>query len=100
MALRFVTRFLLTDTAAREVFVAGSFNNWNPTSTPMTQIGGGRWIADLRIPPGRYEYQFVIDGRWIHDRHATALADNPFGGINSVIDVASPALSACHPQSA
>jgi RNA polymerase-binding transcription factor DksA len=46
--------------------------------------------SKLSLPPGRYEYQFVVDGRWIHDRAARELADNPFGGINSVIEVAHP----------
>jgi RNA polymerase-binding transcription factor DksA len=74
---------------AQEVFVAGSFNNWNPGATPLVNINHGRWVKYLSLPPGRYEYQFVVDGRWIHDR-ARELVDNPFGGLNSVIEVAQP----------
>ena len=83
-------RFVLLAPEAQEVFVAGSFNKWNPGATPLINIGHGRWVKDLSLPPGRYEYQFVVDGRWLHDRAARELVDNPFGGLNSVIEVAKP----------
>src|SRR5262245_25014686 len=58
------------DPDAQEVFVAGSFNNWNPCTTPLMNIGHGRWVKDLSLAPGRYEYQFVVDGRWMPDLQA------------------------------
>jgi RNA polymerase-binding transcription factor DksA len=81
-------RFMLINPDAHEVFVVGSFNNWNPCETPMVDLGHGRFVRDLNLPLGRYEYQFVLDGRWIHDRTTTESVINPFGGINSVVDVA------------
>ena len=87
-------RFILINPDATEVFVVGSFNNWNPCTTPMTDLGHGRWIRDLMLPPGRYEYQFVVDGRWMHDRTARESVVNPFGGINSVVMVARGPLTA------
>jgi RNA polymerase-binding protein DksA len=83
-------RFILFYPEAQEVFVAGSFNNWNPGATPLTDMGHGHWVKDLPLPPGRYEYQFVVDGRWMHDRAAKELVDNPLGGINSVLEVKRP----------
>jgi len=80
-------RFILIKPDAHEVSVAGSFNNWNPCTTPMVDLGHGRFIRDLQLPVGRYEYQFVVDGRWLHDRTAKESVENPFGGINSVIRV-------------
>lgn len=43
---------------AQAVFVAGSFNDWDPTATPMTR-DGDRWVVELDLPPGAYPYKFV-----------------------------------------
>jgi RNA polymerase-binding transcription factor DksA len=83
-------RFALFEPAAQEVFVAGSFNNWNPGATPLLNSGRGHWAKDLPLPAGRYEYQFIVDGRWMHDRASREQVENPFGGINSVIEVSQP----------
>ena len=72
--------------AAKAVYVAGDFNNWNPSGKAMKN-DGGLWKATLDLPPGRYEYKFVVDGEWVEDPRATASAPNPFGGKNSVIVV-------------
>jgi len=83
-------RFILISSDAKEVSVAGSFNNWNPCTTPLTDIGHGHWVRNVPLPPGRYEYQFVVDGRWRHDRAAPELVENPLGGMNSVVNVHPP----------
>ena len=80
-------RFFLIDPHAEQVCVAGSFNNWNPTITPMTRENRGRWTKELMLRPGRYEYQFVINGHWKPDPAAKETVLNPFGGINSVLTV-------------
>ena len=80
-----IQRLMRIDPDAHEVFVAGSFNNWNPCSTPLTNIGRGRWAKELTLAPGRYEYQFVVDGRWMPDRQAEELTFNDFGELNSVL---------------
>ncbi|MBI3879933.1 MAG: hypothetical protein HY301_07690 [Verrucomicrobia bacterium] len=83
--------FELAATAAREVCVAGSFNDWHPAASPMIDLGGGRWAKDLALPPGAHEYLFVVDGQWWPDPGARATVPNPFGGVNSVVTVASRA---------
>lgn len=74
---------------ASRVFLAGSFNDWRPTATPMVLIADGRWIKQLRLPPGRYEYRFIVDGEWITDPEAPEQTPNPYGGCNSVLWVRS-----------
>lgn len=49
---------------AERAFVAGDFNGWDPTATPMRRQRDGRWVAVLDLVPGPHEYKFVIDGRW------------------------------------
>lgn len=62
--------------AARMVNLAGNFNNWggtqgggrfDPTIDPMSdEDGDGIWTIVKPLPPGRYQYKFVIDNgvRW------------------------------------
>ena len=72
---------------AKHVLVAGSFNEWKPEATPLVRKGNGKWVGDLSVGPGRYEYLFVVDGQWIPDPNAKETVQNPFGGRNSVLVV-------------
>lgn len=56
----------------------------------MVAVGQGRWRKDLVLPPGRYEYRLVVDNEWIADPLALESAPNPFGGVNSVLNVSQP----------
>ena len=73
--------------AARQVFVAGSFNGWQVGATPLRLAKGGEWQGQLKLTPGRYEYLFIVDGTWLPDPAAPEAAPNPFGGWNSVLSV-------------
>jgi 1,4-alpha-glucan branching enzyme len=75
----------LVKSEAKEVYVAGSFNGWVPQKSPLSHAGNGRWVGDLAVGPGRYEYLFVVDGQWLPDPNARETVDNPFGGKNSVL---------------
>lgn len=80
-------RFEFVGSGAREVCIAGTFNEWHPSVTPMIEMSGGKWVKELVLPPGRHEYQFVVDGRWMPDPVAMDDVANPFGGRNSVREV-------------
>ena len=79
--------FQVLQPQAKSVYVAGSFNGWKPERSPLLHKGNGRWVGDLTVEPGRYEYLFVVDGRWMADPNARESVSNPFGGQNSVIEV-------------
>ena len=71
-----------------EVYVAGSFNSWNPEQDLMKDDDGdGIYEVTLRLAPGQYQYKFVIDGSWQEDAAVAASTDDGYGGKNSVIDV-------------
>jgi 1,4-alpha-glucan branching enzyme len=72
---------------AKQVCVAGSFNEWKPERTPLVPLGNGHWAGDLAVKPGRHEYLFVVDGQWVPDPNAKESVQNPFGGRNSVVVV-------------
>lgn len=83
--------FIILAPSARTVSVAGDFNRWN---TDLDRLVGpdeeGFWKTAMRLPAGRYEYLFVINGTdWVQDPAAFA-ADDGLGGANSVIIVGAP----------
>jgi 1,4-alpha-glucan branching enzyme len=79
-----------THPTASAVAIAGTFNDWRAEATPMVAMGDGRWLKQLVLPPGSYEYLFVADGQWLVDPLAKETVPNPFGGRNSVLIVPKP----------
>jgi 1,4-alpha-glucan branching enzyme len=73
---------------AKQVFLAGSFNDWNPTARRMQKGKDSAFRARLALPPGEHHYKFVIDGQWCADPDTAQQAPDPFGGVNSVVCVA------------
>ena len=84
---KFKIRFAVNAPWAKRVFVAGSFNEWDPKTTPLEERSAGRWETTLSLPPGRYEYKFVVDGQWTHDPTALQNVPDQYGALNSVIEV-------------
>ena len=71
-----------------EVFVAGSFNNWDPRQHRMIDNpGSGHCRITLLLPPGRHEYKFIVNGEWRTDPNCAESAPNDQGSLNSVITV-------------
>ena len=79
--------FTLETSGAKEVIVAGDFNNWNPNKHPMKPDGNGLWKRTMMLPPGTYQYKFLIDGRWQEDPKNIQTCPNRFGTLNSVFNL-------------
>jgi len=73
--------------AAKSVVVTGSFCGWSPGGHPLGRDARGVWQAVLTLPPGRYEYRFVVDGQWRDDPACADRVANPFGSENGVFVV-------------
>lgn len=80
-------RFGYFNPEAREVSLAGSFNDWDRRATPMKRDALGDWMVELELPPGEYRYRLVVDGEWRDDPSAQQTAQNPFGGYDAVLVV-------------
>ncbi len=93
-------RLELTRPGAQEVCIAGSFNDWHPSVTPMARLADGKWAKELALPPGHYEYRFVVDGQWVDDPAATELIPNSFGTANAVLEVRSTTPAPVAPSGA
>ena len=45
----------------------------------------GRKRGPLAVPPGRDEYEFIVDGYWPMDPDHGEWVVTPFGNVNSVV---------------
>jgi chromosome partitioning protein len=79
------------DTGASDVRIAGDFNGWVPDKgvrSLVEQESGSRvWTKILLLPPGRYEYRYVVDGEWREDPENPEAVAAPGGGRSSVLVV-------------
>jgi hypothetical protein len=72
---------------ARNVAVTGDFNGWDPKGVPLTPAGKpGLWETNLRLKPGAYSYNFIVDGNMlVPDPNALNQAPDGYGGTNSIM---------------
>lgn len=56
-------RFCCHAPKARSVSLVGTFNQWDPQTTPLAKGEDGTWSTDLELEPGRYRYEFILDGQ-------------------------------------
>ncbi len=56
------------------IYIAGSFNSWDPFLFPMKKNDESTYEITLRLKPGRYFYYFVVDGHRILDPENNELA--------------------------
>ena len=74
--------------AGKAVYLAGCFNQWNPTGKKMTdKKKDGVYSTTVKHAPGTYEYKFVIYGVWCADPENTDAVKTDCGTLNSVITV-------------
>jgi len=79
--------FIVSAPEANEVYLVGEFNRWDVRSMPMKRGKDGNWKVQTSLAPGRYEYKFVVDDRWVEDSPAAEFAVNSFGTQNLVLRV-------------
>ena len=79
--------FSLEAADAREVYLAGEFNDWSPTKSPMKKSTDGKWKKQLLLPPGEFEYKFLVDDQWIEDPQNDDARPNCFGTWNSLLNI-------------
>ena len=79
--------FSLSTPEARSVAVIGTFNGWKSKGHEMHFDPEKRsWSLTVRLPEGRYEYAFLVDGEKIlPDPDALFYQEDGFGNENSVM---------------
>ena len=89
-----VTVLTYKDASAASVYVAGDFNQWSTSANPMEKKGD-IWQVNLNLAPGEYMYKFVVNGTdWKPDPDNANVAEDGFGGENSILTVGKSAAKA------
>ncbi|KAG8388173.1 hypothetical protein BUALT_Bualt02G0098300 [Buddleja alternifolia] len=68
-----------------QVFLCGSFNGWSER-IPMVLLEGSATIFQkiIDLPPGCYQYKFLVDGAWLVDQQQICDPDE-YGTINNIV---------------
>lgn len=77
----------LSAPGATHVAVTGDFDGWSQAGRLHDADGDGVWEGVLHLAPGRYAYQFVVDGEWQSPPDAAAYRPDGFGGQNGVMEI-------------
>jgi len=83
-------RFVCHAPGAKRVQVAGDFNQWSTADAGADMVASDQpdvWTKEFRLRPGRYAYRLVIDGRWTSDPANPYVESNPYGELNSVVEI-------------
>jgi hypothetical protein len=78
--------FTLDAPGARCVQLVGDFNGWAADGGEM-ESNGRIWRKVVPLPIGRYQYRYVVDGRWLPDPLNVNVEPTPWGGYNSVVNL-------------
>lgn len=84
-----VVFFLKGQPNAEKVILSGSFNGWDEQAIQMQRVPEG-WELRADLPPGRYEYKFIVDGEWTHDKANKEMVVNEHNTLNSVLYISVP----------
>lgn len=76
-------------TQARQVQLAGSFNQWNADDIAMQRSSHG-WQLPAYLPDGTYTYRYVVDGKWMADPGNADKFPNEYNDFNSVVRIGKP----------
>ena len=79
--------FRYQDPDAERVHLVGSFSEWNPEAFALLRADDrGLWSVTVDLPPGIYEYAYVVDGgEWVAPPEAAMYVDDGFGNRNGVL---------------
>jgi 1,4-alpha-glucan branching enzyme len=66
---------------ALAVHVAGDFNAWNATSTPLVAEGNGHWLGDVPGASVGQKYKFIVGAEWRLDPRAKEVTSSVGDGI-------------------
>jgi len=72
---------------AKEVYIAGEFNNWKLDDHSRMERNNDCWTKQLSLDKGKYRYRFVIDGNWSEDPVNPLKQLNPYGAMDSLIEI-------------
>jgi hypothetical protein len=79
-----------------KVYLAGTFNNWDPTGIKLGYHGKGIFSTMVLLPLGTYEYKFIVNGVWRNSPDCSDQVPNAFGTTNSRLIVSRKIIHDVH----
>ena len=70
-----------------QVELIGDFNDWQPGKHVMARGMDHMWRVTVPLAPGRFGYQFVVDGKTIRDPANRRFQKDPRRGLISIVEV-------------
>ena len=73
---------------AQNITIAGDFNSWSSTDTPLTKGKDGSFSVKIKLEAGKeYQFRYLLDGKhWDNDWAADKYVPAPFSKTdNSVV---------------
>lgn len=61
------TRFIYQGETGKKIYLAGTFNNWDPFMYTLEEVIPGRYELFLPLPKGTWYYAYFKDGKQIPD---------------------------------
>ena len=81
------TRFVYQGESGKKIYLAGTFNNWDPFMYSLEEVMPGRYELYLPLPNGVWYYAYFKDGKQIPDttnREHVYMADGRTASVISV----------------
>jgi chromosome partitioning protein len=79
--------FVCVALEAKQVYLTGDFNDWDPVSHPMKRQPDGAWLLQVQLSHGHHHYRFLVDGKPVLDPRAQGIARDHQGAKVSLIAV-------------
>lgn len=76
---------------AKTITLAGDFNSWSSTSTPLAKKSDGSFSVSVTLPADHeFQFRYLFDGnRWENDWSADKYVPAPFSNADNSIVITS-----------
>lgn len=76
---------------AKSINIAGDFNSWSSTDTPLKQAADGSFSVKIELDAGKeYQFRYLLDGsRWENDWKADKYIPAPYSNADNSVVVTS-----------
>ncbi len=85
----------------KSIALVGDFNHWSLPGYSLSDANNnGVWEANVALPPGEYEYKYVVNGtKWVPDPMNPRRISDGWNGFNSLRTVQRPPVPVLQWQS-
>ncbi|OEL13605.1 Phosphoglucan phosphatase DSP4, amyloplastic [Dichanthelium oligosanthes] len=75
------------DDSCSSVEISGLDIGWGQRIPLTYDKEKGAWFLEKELPEGRYEYKYIVDGKWLCNEHEKITKPNADGHVNNYVQV-------------